>query len=240
MIDKEAFKKQFKAQFNIPQLTMQQATGIDYLVSKLNKSDFILTQQAYILATIYWEADGTFQPIAERGKGKGYKYGTAVVAPNGLKQTYYGRGYVQLTWLDNYKTMSLALFGDYRLANNPDMVMDKEIAWSICAYGFTKGSFTGKALKHYITKDQTDYVNARRIINGTDKSATIASMAVKMQRCLEASRGVTVPIEKPVENVKEPAKNMAETLASQASIWQKLIELLKRIFGVKAKLKAPF
>ena len=49
---------------------------------------------AYALATTFHETDQKFQPIEEYGKGKGHKYGQP--DPN-THQTYYGRGFVQLT-----------------------------------------------------------------------------------------------------------------------------------------------
>ena len=55
---------------------------------------------AYVLATAYHETAATMQPIAEYGKGKGKAY----CKPDPVtKQTYSGRGYVQLTWKDNYR-----------------------------------------------------------------------------------------------------------------------------------------
>ena len=38
---------------------------------------------------------------------------------------YYGRGYIQLTWLENYANCSLDLYGDMRLVENPDLVSDQ-------------------------------------------------------------------------------------------------------------------
>ena len=48
-----------------------------------------------------------------------------------LKDKYYfGRGYIQLTWLDNYANCSLDLYGDMRLVDNPELVSDTvEGAW---------------------------------------------------------------------------------------------------------------
>jgi hypothetical protein len=44
---------------------------------------------------------------------------------------YYGRGYIQLTWCENYKAASLDLFGDTRLVNDPDSVAREEtLAWN--------------------------------------------------------------------------------------------------------------
>jgi putative chitinase len=48
---------------------------------------------------------------------------------------YYGRGYIQLTNRDNYETASQALFGDDRLVNNPDLVVqDDSVAWSVTSF----------------------------------------------------------------------------------------------------------
>src|ERR1044071_1113225 len=48
---------------------------------------------AYMLATTFHETARTMQPIREFGRGRGTRYGT----------TYYGRGFVQLTWEANYR-----------------------------------------------------------------------------------------------------------------------------------------
>lgn len=39
---------------------------------------------------------------------------------------YYGRGYIQLTWAENYMRASRDIFGDDRLLDNPDMVASDE------------------------------------------------------------------------------------------------------------------
>src|SRR5262245_56302737 len=54
---------------------------------------------AYCLATTFHETSQEMQPIEEYGKGAGMSYG---VPDPDTGQTYYGRGYVQLTWRDNY------------------------------------------------------------------------------------------------------------------------------------------
>jgi predicted chitinase len=43
---------------------------------------------------------------------------------------YYGRGYLQLSWVYNYYEASQALFGNERLVQNPDLVCnDQSTAW---------------------------------------------------------------------------------------------------------------
>jgi hypothetical protein len=49
------------------------------------------------------------------------------------------------------------------------------------------GLFTGKKLSDYITASKTDYVNARKIINGTDKAALIAGYAKQFEQILRDS-----------------------------------------------------
>lgn len=45
-------------------------------------------------------------------------------------QYYFGRGYMQLSWCANYQAASIALLGDERLLDNPDMVAEDEgLAW---------------------------------------------------------------------------------------------------------------
>ena len=69
---------------------------------------------AYMLATTHHETDRTMQPIEEYGKGKGRTYG---VADSVTGHTYYGRGFVQLTWKSNYQSMGKKLKVD--LVNRP-------------------------------------------------------------------------------------------------------------------------
>lgn len=148
---------------------------------------------AYMLATVFHETAKTMQPIAEYGKGKGYRYGKKIKR-SGIPYTqpdkiYYGRGYVQLTWYENYETMGRLLGVD--LLNNPDLALDPVISAKILFEGMTKGDssfgdFTGKALENYFNDKKEDWVGARRIINGTDKAELIAGYGKKFMVALKA------------------------------------------------------
>lgn len=127
---------------------------------------------AYILATTFWETARTMQPIREYGRGAGRAYGN----PDRVTgKTYYGRGFVQLTWKKNYEKMGSLLRSD--LVNNPDLALDVKIATQILFAGMIGGMFTGKKLMDYFNGKTTDWVGARRIINGTDQAQTIAGIA---------------------------------------------------------------
>lgn len=128
-------------------------------------------QISYILATVYHETAHTYRPIDEYGGSK-TRY-----AP------YWGRGYVQLTWLTNYRKYSVLVGED--LVGYPEKAKEPSTAAFILVHGFKYGTFTGKTLAQYINSARCDFVGARRCINGTDKAALIAGYAHKWLACLE-------------------------------------------------------
>lgn len=138
-----------------------------------------LRQAAYLLATTKHETANTFAPIEEYGRGKGRPYGKPDPKTG---HAYYGRGYVQLTWSKNYQTVGKAL--GLPLYAKPELALKYDVAYKIMSYGMTHGTFTGVALSRYITDQRTDYVNARKIINGTDKADLIAGYASAIEQML--------------------------------------------------------
>ncbi len=130
------------------------------------------SQVAYILATVDHETNGSFQPVEE-----GYYLGESAAAYQKTLHyyPYYGRGYVQLTWAENYHKYS-ALTG-LDLLNQPDWVMRPEVSLFILIDGMKRGVFTGRGLDDFTTASRLDFVEARRIINGKDRAEEIASLA---------------------------------------------------------------
>ncbi len=125
---------------------------------------------AYMLATTHHETNRTMQAIEEYGKGRGRTYGV----PDPITgHTYYGRGFVQLTWKANYETMGKRLKID--LVNRPERALELGVATQVLFLGMIEGSFTGKKLSDYFNATKEDWVNARRIINRLDKADLIAS-----------------------------------------------------------------
>lgn len=121
---------------------------------------------AYCLATAYHETAFTMQPISEYGKGKGRRYGAR---DQDTGEVYFGRGYVQLTWKENY-----AKFG---IEGDPDRALEPEYAAYIMFRGMMEGMFTGKKLRDYIYGERCNFRDARRIINGLDCAERIAVYA---------------------------------------------------------------
>lgn len=177
-------------------LKQSQVDGIESLLNHLQSDTEIkdLRWAAYMLATVKHECGDTWQPIEEWGKGKGRSYGAPVdvIGSDGktYSVTYYGRGYVQLTWKDNYEKMSRALGLADELLIHPQRALDPDIAYQIMSWGMRHGAFTGKKLADYIHDDECDYKNARRIINGLDQWERIKGYADNFETFLKQS---TVP-----------------------------------------------
>lgn len=138
---------------------------------------------AYGLATAWHEA--RLNPIAEWGKGAGKPYGK----PGKYNQAQYGRGLVQLTWDANYEWADRALDLQGALLRDFDLALDPAHATAILVKGMETGAFTGRRLASYLPGLQgthRQFVNARRIINGTDRAALIADHAIKFQSAILA------------------------------------------------------
>ena len=135
-----------------------------------NKSDFNLYQWSYIFATVFHETNGTFLPVKEA-----YWLSENWRKNNLRYYPYYGRGFVQITWEENYRKFSKLLNTDF--VKYPDKVMELNNSFFILTYGFKHGIFTGKKISDYITDIKKDYRGCRRCINGMDKADLIASYA---------------------------------------------------------------
>jgi putative chitinase len=176
-------------------MRQSQVDGINFILDEWERRRLPdLRFLAYMLATTLHETARTMQPIREFGKGHGRKYGEAV---NGL--VYYGRGYVQLTWDYNYKAMGDIVGVD--LYNNPDLALDPNIAVKVMFEGMVRGTFTEKKLSQYFGSGVSDWVGARRVINGMDCAEEIAKIAKQFYAALMASN-LPYPEPQPEEKPK--------------------------------------
>lgn len=153
-------------------LTASQVQGINYILDEWERRGLSdLRHLAYMLATFKWETSHTMQPISESG-GRTYLRSKRYYP-------WYGRGYVQLTWKRNYEAFRDAVLRLFNvdIVENPDNAMIPKVAAYIAFEGMYKGTFTGKKLSDYFNAKITDWINARRIINGTDRASEIAAIA---------------------------------------------------------------
>jgi len=191
IIDAQRFLGLYDRQFF--QLGAAARTGLTQLIGFIN-DDLEITDVgwgAYMLATVKHECAEKWQPVKEFGLGAGHAYGNPVTVTDkqGKKytNTYYGRGYVQLTWKDNYAGLGQALGMDDELVLDPDKALDPETAYRIMSYGMRNGSFTNKKLSDYIDSNQCNYPSARQIINGLDRHTLIAGYATNIEMLLRVS-----------------------------------------------------
>jgi hypothetical protein len=158
------------------------------IIDECRARGVLRNQCAYVLATAYWETARTMKPVREYGK-ESYLRAKSYYP-------YVGMGYVQLTWLENYKRASRELGVDF--VADPKLLLKPEYAVKILVIGMLEGWFTGKKLSHYITLQKSDFTNARRIINGTDRQHEIAAIAQDYDaRLKEEGYGLTVPKPRP-------------------------------------------
>lgn len=160
-------------------LNQLQVDGINAILDQceaLNVTD--LRHIAYIFATAYHEGvkktGARIVPVVEGGSIaylKSKKY-----------YPFYGRGYVQLTWEVNYRKYSQIMGIDF--IKHPEKLLEVNNSAFILVHGMVNGIFTGKKLSDYIGV-KTNYVGARRIINGTDKATLIASYASGFHTALQ-------------------------------------------------------
>lgn len=150
------------------------------IIRTCREKNLLRNQIAYILATANWETARTMKPVreafwmSEQWRADKLRY-----------YPWYGRGYVQLTWERNYRRAENELGVD--LTSNPDAAMKPEIAAKVLVMGMMFGWFTGAALPVYVNDTKSDYINARRVVNGTDKAEEIAELARKYEEELIAN-----------------------------------------------------
>jgi len=136
---------------------------------------------AYMLSTVYHETAYRMWPIRE--------YGSPSYLESKPYYPYFGRGFVQLTWEDNYRKASaaLGLIDERDLVSFPDVALDSLIATRCLFRGMAEGWYTGRNLGQYFNDDTDDPINARQIINGNDDDELIAGYHYTFLEALKAA-----------------------------------------------------
>jgi putative chitinase len=194
LTDEPAFFKTVRAKLGA--LSTGQVNGLNTLLLACQGAP--LSHAAYMLATAWHETAKTMQPVKELGGSTYYTrmYDVAGDRPKlciangntcaGDGPRYCGRGYVQLTWKANYAKAGAKLGVD--LVGNPDLAMNASLAARIMREGMTGGWFSGKRLSDYLpasgTATRQQYMDARRIINGTDRADLVEDYAQVFERAL--------------------------------------------------------
>lgn len=181
-------------------MEQQQVEGLGAILDRWECGrDDDLRWLAYALATAKHETAHTMQPIRELGGAAYFHRMYDPTSPDAHRAAkskregalpgdgvrFYGRGYVQLTWRTNYRRAGIELGVD--LVNEPDLALHPAHAADIMFRGMREGWFTGKKFGDYLNDRGTDWFACRRIINGLDRAADIASMAIRFFDALTLS-----------------------------------------------------
>lgn len=212
-------------------MTQSQVSGTEALLDACAKlTDVRWT--AYVCATVFHETGARMVPVREgfatsdaaaRRILKNREY--AKPDPE-TGHAYYGRGLEQLTYRVNYERVGKLLGLD--LVNNPDMMLQPDVAIRSLLLGMTNGLYTGKKLADYFTGSKADPVGARRIVNGTDRAGLIAGYYHAFLAAITAA------------NAEEPVVNESLTTAERETPapWYPDPKPLKQSNTIKAQTVA--
>lgn len=104
----------------------------------------------------------------------------------GVAREYYGRGFVQLTWWNNYASTGVAIGEGLNLLFEPERALVPAVAYAVMARGMITGEgfANGHKLSSYFHGAHTNYRGARAMVNGSDHDADIAKIAGKFEAML--------------------------------------------------------
>lgn len=183
-MNRGAFFSAIRSYMPLGRLTTAQVARINAVLDGLIARKLERNKAAYILGTAHHESDA-WRTLTEYATGAAYE-GRAdlgnVYPGDGIK--FKGRGLVQITGRKNYADWARRLKAD--LVNYPSLAGDLTYAVPILIDGMILGTFTGKKLADYFDATKSDWLRARKIINGTDKASLIAGHAMKYLEALNA------------------------------------------------------
>lgn len=209
-------------------LTQKQVEGMEAIITAFEThGDGRVTTLAYALATVYGETGRTMEPVREgfaktdagarravarlaarRGPNSAVAKYAQPAGPYG--HVYYGRGFPQLTWIDNYRGASADAGVD--LVANPDAILDPVISARVLIRGLMDGRWNGrrKGITHYEMLDgvpglsEVEAIAARRTVNVQDKAAEYARFYRSFRAALVAAGMQDAAPQRPVQRPSAP------------------------------------
>lgn len=108
--------------------------------------------------------------------------------PDSNGHRYYGRGFIQLTFKENYADAGDKLGID--LVNNPDKVLDPRIAAEILVRAMLEGWYgSRRPLSFYIGGSKEDWINARNNVNPNSPNKPVTkAYATDLVECLRSAQ----------------------------------------------------
>lgn len=194
--DQKTWEQTFPVAFSHPSCNGKDILSFDHLLSAAAKHpDFLnnnskeenIRELAAFLANVSQETTGAavgeyngglcYAVETEAGRKNNYCYGLSGgwdKAPH-CDYGYYGRGALQITNPYNYHETSQELFGDDRLVENPDLLLDGDLAWEASIFFWMKHvgglvqsqtSVQGTTTAHEAIVKNDDFGKTVEVING--------------------------------------------------------------------------
>jgi hypothetical protein len=210
--NKVTFFNDYKGRFG--PLRQTEVNGLDSLLNQIEADQefSMLRHVAYMLATVKGET-GIFQPLKEKRANPQKQPALFKQQQKYFPSGFFGRGYVQLTFKENYRMAGQKLAGTVievqnkdgskrqltidkdTFVNEPDLVMQPTASYQILARGMREGWFRKRKnavpfkLSDFIKEGSPpDYKGARNIINHPSSFADkFAGFADKFELILRAS-----------------------------------------------------
>lgn len=213
-MNRAAFYASIKPALFRGNLSAEQVSGMEGLLDAfVLVGDRQADTLAYGLATAYHETGARMVPVREgfartdagarasvarlarkRGPRSAVARYSQPAGPHG--HVYYGRGHVQLTWLENYAGSSADAGVD--LVKTPDAMLDSRTSGRVLFKGLLDGRWNGRGigLRAYANADGVagldhgDALEARRTVNGVDRAELIAGYFRQFMTAITAAGGV--------------------------------------------------
>lgn len=220
-------------------LTQQNVDGTNAILDAWEKeySDRDINGLGYILATAFGETGTMKWDVNEYG---GNSYFTRMYDIKGSRPSkarelgnttpgdgakYHGRSFPQITGKANYAKMTKLLqdrFPGIDLVKNPDRALEKDVGSAILMKGMYGGHFTGKKLSDYFdgkvhseSEMKRRRIEARRIINGTDKAEMFARVAAAFTMALKAAMAPASVLETVQKTGKVPYNGVEAMMVAE-------------------------
>lgn len=201
-------------------LSEAQVAGLSSIVAYGRREGFLRSHLAYVLATTFHETGERMTPVREgfaKTDAGAYRVVTAMFHKGIIRRNYalrdkagnsfYGRGYVQITHKANYNKFGIGA--------DPDKALEVEVALTILFTGMSEGMFRkGKSLGMIpAVPALKDFRSARNIINGDVRrnGTMIAEYAVVFYNALQKQYAV---------------KPAAEEENKEHTLWCRLLDLV--------------
>ena len=144
----------------------------DLQITEWNGNVFTLRTDGTYKAAVHGRVPGTnppAKPVAAYDKAAGDEH------------SYFGRGYVQLTWWYNYASAGVLLDKGLSLVTDPENAMIAQTAYDLMSLCMRTGKGFANTHKFddYFSGTQRDYEGARAMVNAldTDSIAKVANIA---------------------------------------------------------------